>query len=478
MIPLRMLLMRRTLERSCRWTRDELAHHQARRLAELRQFVRERSPFYQRFHRGLEQAPLSALPVLTKATMMEHFDDLVTDRAVTLADTEGFLRSASATDLYRDRYVALATSGSTGLRGVVLYDPDEWLTALAMITRPMVWAGLRARIINRRRLAMIASTTPWHYSRRVTASLETRLIRSLQIDAAEPITTMVRQLNEWQPHVITIYPSVLRQLAEEQLAGRLHIHPGTISASAEVLPEETRRLVREAWGVQVFDTYGAKEYAPISGECLHGRKHLFEDEAIIEVVDDRGHPVPAGEAGERLLLTVFNRRTQPLIRYEISDMVRPRDGACECGRPFRMIESIEGRIEDILIFPARGGGTVPVPIHPNVFHHLLEAVPATGWQVRQDDDGVAVRLTGLQDQSVCLVLGVTIRQALEAHGALIRSVQVSAVDALERGQTGKAPLVLAKRRTVPRGRIRPRLRTSSAAAHEREYNAGLAESRS
>ena len=114
-----------------------------------------------------------------------------------------------------------------------------------------------------------------------------------------------------------------------------------------------------------------------------------------------------------------------------------------------MIESIEGRIEDILIFPARDGGTVPVSIHPNVFHHLLETVPATGWQVRQESDGVSVHLTGLQDQSVCTVLGNTIRQALEARGALIQSVRINAVEALERGQTGKAPLIVAKRRTFP-----------------------------
>jgi putative adenylate-forming enzyme len=422
-----------------------LAQRQAQRLATLRRFAMERSPFYQRFHRGLEREPLHALPVLTKATMMEHFDELVTDRAVRLADTEAFLRGDRALGLFRDRYVALATSGSTGRRGVVLFDPEEWMTALAMIIRPMAWAGLHARLVNRRRLAMIASTTPWHYSAHVTASLSSRLVPTLSLDASEPLTTMVQRLNEWQPHVLTVYPSVLRQLADEQLAGRLRIRLGTIASSAEVLPDDTRRRVREAWNLQVFDTYGATEYAPISAECAAGRKHLFEDEAIIEVVDERGRPVPSGELGDRLLLTIFNRRTQPLIRYEISDMVKPLDGACECGRPFRMIESIEGRIEDVLHFPARDGSTDAVSIHPNLFHHLLETVPATGWQVRQEEDGVSVLLIGLHDRSACAPLVESVRQALHDHGALVRSVQVSPVDALERGRTGKAPLILARR---------------------------------
>ena len=57
----------------------------------LRRFASKHSPFYQRFHRGLEQQPLQALPILTKGVMMEHFDDLVTDRAVRLADAEAFV---------------------------------------------------------------------------------------------------------------------------------------------------------------------------------------------------------------------------------------------------------------------------------------------------------------------------------------------------------------------------------------------------
>jgi putative adenylate-forming enzyme len=443
--PFFVIRKRRSLERTCAWTCDHLARQQQRRLAELRRFSMSRSPFYQRFHRGLEHAPLDALPVLTKATMMESFDELVTDRSIRLADAEAFLRSDRADGLFRDRYVALSTSGSTGRRGVFLFDPDEWLQALAMITRPMAWAGLRARLPKPPRLAMIASTTPWHYSTRVTASLSSRLLPTLRLDATEPVTSLVRQLNQWQPEVLTVYPSVLKQLADEQLAGRLRIPLRTIATSAEVLPDDTRRRVKQAWNLRVFDTYGATEYAPISAECSFGRKHLFEDEAIIEIVDDRGRPVPSGERGDRLLLTILNRRTQPLIRYEMSDMVRPIDGACECGRPFRLIDSIEGRVEDVLHFPARDGRGEPVSIHPNVFHQLLETVPASGWQVRQEKDGLSVLLTGLQDQSLGISISSSMRQVLEAQGALVESIRVTPVDALERGGTGKAPLILARR---------------------------------
>ncbi len=428
------------MERACRWTRPELERQQALRLAELRRFASDHSLFYRRFHGGLANRSLEQLPILTKGVMMENFDSLVTDRAIRLADAEAFLQGNRGGDLFLGRYVVLSTSGSTGRRGVFLFDPDEWLTALAMITRPMAWAGVSRGARKPPRSAMIASTTPWHYSTRISASLSSRLLPALRLDAAEPLTEMVRRLNEWQPEVLAVYPSVLKQLADEQIAGRLQIALRSVATSAEVLPEETRRRVREAWGLRVFDTYGATEYAPIAAECAYGRKHLFEDNAIIEIVDERGRPVPTGVRGDRLLLTVFDRRTQPLIRYEISDMVRPIAGGCECGRPFALIESIDGRIEDVLCFPRRGGGE-PVSVHPNVFHEVLETVPAAGWQVQQEGDGLLVRLAGLQDVSVCDRLSQSLRQTLERQNALAGAIRVRAVDSLERGPTGKAPLI-------------------------------------
>lgn len=100
-------------------------------------------------------------------------------------------------------------------------------------------------------------------------------------------------------------PSVLRQLADEQLAGRLHIEPRHVGTSAERLDEATRRRAHEAFGLHVFDTYGATEYAPIATECAAGSLHLLEDSAVIELVDDRGHAAPPGAPGARLLLTCW-----------------------------------------------------------------------------------------------------------------------------------------------------------------------------
>ena len=421
----RVLWRRRKLERSCRWTRTRLLSRQAEAVAGLRRFAAERSPFYRRFHQGLESRPLQDLPVLTKALLMENFDEVVTDRAVRLRDLESFLSSEAATGLFRGRYVVLATSGSTGFRGLFLFDPDEWLDALASILRPMLWAGAAPNPLKPPRVAMLTSTTSSHYSCRVSVALSSRFMPTLQLDAGEPIATMVARLNQWQPEFIGAYPSVLREIAGEQLAGRLRIQPRKIGSSGELLTDADRRRVREAWDLPVWDTYGCTEYTPIAAECAFGRKHLLEDGAVIEIERDR------------LLLTVLDRRTQPLIRYEVSDVVRSVEGDCECGRPFRMIEGIEGRVEDVLHF-----GTVQV--HPNRFHSVLETVPASGWQVIHEPDGLHVLLTGVRDPAAIDAVHRSVREMLVSAGAAVPAIRVSEVAQLHRGSTGKAPLILSR----------------------------------
>jgi phenylacetate-CoA ligase len=437
---LRVLIERTAQERSCQWTRSALLAHQAKSLAALRKFALDRSPFYREFHRGLENQPLEALPVLTKATMMERFDDIVTDRGVRLADAEAFLRTAG-TGLFRGRYVVLATSGSTGLRGVFLFNDREWIRAIAAITRPISWATPSRKSRRPPRAALIAAGAPWHYSARVGASLANRIAPALRLDAGTPLPDLVSRLNDWQPDALATYPSVLRQLAVEQLSGRLSIPLANIATSAEVLTADVRAVVRRAWSIEIRDTYGATEYAPIASECSEGRKHLFENGAVIEAADESGRPVPDGERGARLLLTVFGRYTQPLIRYELSDLVRIVEQPCPCGRPYRVVTAVEGREEDVLDFAGVNGQRISV--HPNRFHDALEQAAVTAWQIEQNPSGLVVRVVGADPAAAEAVEG-EIRSLLTDIGIEAPPIEVRSVESIERGASGKAPLIVAR----------------------------------
>ena len=66
-----------------------------------------------------------------------------------------------------------------------------------------------------------------------------------------------------------------------------------------------------------------------------------------------------GELRASPIVTDLWRTTQPIIRYRLNDVLRMSGERCPCGSPFRVIEAIEGRCDDILYFRAQDGAIRP-----------------------------------------------------------------------------------------------------------------------
>lgn len=427
------------------WTRSQLETHQAQGLRRLRDYAYAHSPFYQRFHRGLFDRPLPELPVITKAMLMEHFDELVTDRSIRLEAVREFAAARLEGRLFRDRYWVTATSGSSGQPGFFLFDEPEWLAIVASFARGQEWSGATVSLLRRRKMATVASISPWHMSSQVAATAKTWWTPSIRLPASDSLESIVQRLGEWQPDVLIAYASMARILADEQLAGRLHIQPSKTFTSSEVLTDETRRRVKAAWGDEPFNQYGATETADIAAEyktCRH--MHLFEDLVIVEVVDEHHRLVAPGTYGAKLLVTTLFSRTQPLIRYELNDSVRLGTETCPSGLPFAILESVQGRVEDTLRLPAASGDRIAVP--PLVFNRVMDILPVSGWQIVQGaDDGLTVLLSGVREGLVDAALSDSLREALTAQGVHTPSIQVQRVAVIPKTTSGKAPLIKAFR---------------------------------
>jgi hypothetical protein len=148
---------------------------------------------------------------------------------------------------FRGRSWVVATSGTTGRRGIFLWNLDEWITVLASYNRSLDWAGATAGLTRRLRMAVVSSTTPWHQSARVGATVRSPWIQTLRIDSGDPLDHILERLHRFQPQVLGGYASMLRLLASEQLAGRLTIAPEVVFGASEVQTGETRRRVEQAW---------------------------------------------------------------------------------------------------------------------------------------------------------------------------------------------------------------------------------------
>jgi phenylacetate-CoA ligase len=432
---------RRRLRRRDQWSRPRLLSYQAEALARLRAHAYDKSPFYQDFHAGLTHAPLSALPVLTKQRLMDNFDRLMTRPDVRLADVERYLAQLHGNELFNNRYFVSATAGTTGRRGIFLWDFAEWVQVVCSYNRAFDWAGSTAGLTHRVKTAVVSSTNPSHQSARVGASIHSRWVPTLRIDSGDDIASIVARLNGWQPEMLIGYASMLRLLAEEQLADRLTISPQFVFSASEVLTDSTRRLASTAWGRPPFNVYAATETSGIAAECgQHTGMHLFEDLVITEVVDADNRPVPPGQYGAKVLVTVLFSRTLPLIRYEMSDSLQLAAGHnCPCGRPYAVITGIQGRDQEALTFATANGQRRTV--QPLVFHHIMDRVTAAGWQVKQHGDELEVLLAQPRDLDHGALAGA-IHSALVGQGVQPPRIKLREVATIPRTAMGKAPLIV------------------------------------
>jgi len=440
-----LLFLRARWRRRDHWDTRRIAAHQERALGDLRRAAYAGSEFYRHHHAGLYDAPLAQLPPVTKTDLMNNFDQTVTVPGLRLAEVEDHLRAPLATGAdpgrpWRERWWVAATAGTTGRRGVFIWDRSEWATVLASYARANDWAGIPVGLTRPLRVGMVSSRVPTHQSAVVGASLRSRFVPTLRLDATSPLSETVAALNDFQPRLLVGYASVLRSLAAEQRAGRLAIAPQSVMSASEVLSEHAATEMLSAWGSAPFDVYAATETAGIASPCLFHRRHIYEDLVIVEPVDQGGMPVQQGTVGDRLLVTVLFSRTLPLIRYEMSDRADVGGRGCPCGRSFALLSQIEGRLEDVLLLPGLKG---QVSIHPNVFHNVLDEATIAGWQVIQEPSGLRVLLVGLAPSAAIEVVHAGVVSALTSAGVIGTQVDVQVVETIERTRLGKAPLVRA-----------------------------------
>ncbi len=443
---IKLLLLRREVHKRNKWTRRELEEHQNKALNELRQYAYENSPFYKEFHKGLMNNPLNELPILTKTLLMENWDIIVTDRHVKLDDVKTFLDGLKEEDigkLFQNKYYTVSTAGSTGLKGIFVYNEEEWLTVLASYARANDWAGLKVGLTKRLKIAVVSSRAPWHQSALVGATLPSSLVPTIRIDSNTKMDDIVAELNDFQPESLIAFAGMAKLLAQEQIVGNLNISPEAVFCASEVLTNEAKELIKKAWNVQPFNVYASTETAGIASECEdHNGMPIYEDMVVIEVVYENKNPVKPGEYGIKLLATVLFSRTLPLIRYEISDSVRLSSDKCTCACPFSSIDSIQGRAEDIIYLTSQNDNIVT--IQPVFFHRIMELASVAGWQIIQKPNNlIKVLIKNPEAEFKESRLIDVMKEELEKLGVKEPSVELEYVESFDKAVLGKTVLIKA-----------------------------------
>lgn len=402
-----------------------------------------------RFHRdrlpavGAQAFELESLPVMHKDDLVASFDAVVTDPRLTLPAVEEHVAGMQGPDpLLFGEYRVLTTGGTSGVTTYIPFDRSSWLSVLSPYVRFATTLGFAPRLFPRRRIAQITAGGPLHMTNRIAASNDSPAYATLRLDVTAPTASLVAALEQFQPDVLTGYPSVIAALAEEQRAGRLGIAPGWIFCGSEQLLPSARRAIREAWA-EPYDVYATTETGGVLAfECeRHDGLHIREETCIVEAVDADDRPVRDDEPAAGLLVTSWLNRTVPLIRYRLEDPVTVTSVPCACGRATRRILALDGRREDMVILPGVHGGSMPV--HPNHFEEAVEERPEVArYQVRQRRSGLTVSIVPRHGGGAEWTdeLAVALDTRLRALGAEPPEIRIELVDELERPASAGAKL--------------------------------------
>jgi len=272
------------------------------------------------------------LPPLTKAHIAEERDRIV-----------------SRPGRERDR-LAVRTGGSTGAP-LLLYN-DRSAPMAALWWRIYGWWGVHpsdnSAHIYRQVLTGAAKTkaaVEWWPTRQV--------VLNARGATEEDSQRFVEALRRLRPSLLVGYVEAVHAFARFVERTRALLPPLTaVSVTASVLHPGQRRYIEDVLRAPVFDTYRSAEVPWIAAECSRRTGlHVLADRRRVDVVDEHSEtPLPDGVTGA-LLVTDFDNRVFPIVRYRVGDRAQRLADVCPCGRSLTRIGPIDGRIADALHSP-------------------------------------------------------------------------------------------------------------------------------
>ncbi|MBC8951410.1 F390 synthetase-related protein [Xenorhabdus sp. PB62.4] len=382
-------------------SRQQLEQHQSRELAAFRRNVLTKSPYFASYG----DLPLAEYPLMNKAIMMENFDQMNTAGL----KRDELLECARLSEQSRDfkptvgKFSVGMSSGTSGQRGIFVISPKE----------RSIWAGtmlakmLPNGLFHGERVALFLRAGNNLYD-----SVQNRWISFRFFDLFADFNQQVQALVEYQPTIVVAPAQVLRALALKIQQGEVSLSPTKVISAAEVLEPQDRQLLENVFR-EVGEVYQATE-GFLACTCSQGTLHLNEEFLHIE-------PKWIDESRFNPIITDFTRETQPIVRYQLDDILVAKKTPCPCGNPALAIERIEGRSDDQLILPAHDGGTVSIFADP-CSRMIANTLPLTSdYRLTQTD--LLLRLEGDCDMAILQQCRSALTDYFAKQGADVNKIE-------------------------------------------------------
>ncbi len=349
------------LWRNPRRSADEIRARADEQLRRLLVHAGEHVPLYRNLWkkhgfdpRGVRTAQdLCAAPMVDKNAIVEAGDDAVDSR------------------LAGQPLDTMSTSGTSGRSITIRRVPKEMRLTRRSYLRSLMLVGGR----------------PWHRTLTMASTwlakkkgvIMSLIARAQYIHPKTPIDEQIRLLHETRAQYLIGQTGGLYLLAAELLRRGETFPLRIVGPTGATLMPMMRQAMRDAFKAEPRDLYGAVELGTVSWQCRHGSYHVDADRMVVEIVDEKGRPVPMGSAGQVVCTSLYGY-TMPLIRYKLLDVASMLPGKCPCGLPFPMMGPVQGRINDFLPTP-RGE-----LVSPHYLYHVFDHAgshPVKEWRIIQ-----------------------------------------------------------------------------------------------
>lgn len=282
--------------------------------------------------RSLED--FARLPVIDKPQIRAHFDQLIAHS-------------------HRDGLLYKTTGGSTGEPLRFGYTRESYDRRLAVMWRGYGWAGAR---LGQRTLYLWG--TPVGAQKRKDrlyhAAFNRHMLNAFEMSEAR-MAEYADAMDRYRPETIVSYVGPIIKMAEWLTANGRRIHrPMRVLSAAETLHDSQRKVIADAFGCPVYNTYGCREFMLIAAECeQHRGLHVNADHLCVELGASIGGPAGADAGGgpREIIVTDLHNYGMPLLRYVNGDLATAGAGTCACGRGLPLLASVDGRKLDALRTP-------------------------------------------------------------------------------------------------------------------------------
>lgn len=418
-------------------SRDELRAYQEKKLRPLVDWLYERCRYWKTQFQEIGAKPqdintledLAALPYVTKRSYAANMD---------ANPPYGDFLCYSEPEINQRGAILFRTTGTTGKQRWFINTHEGFQHFGDQGLRNLWCAGVRPgdKVMMTLPLSLWSAGWGFYYG--------CRKANITFIPAGPPYDSRTRLdiIADYRPTTVVLTPSYALALAASAQEHGIDLSKCGVKSlliAGEPFPETRRQKIEHAWGL----TYGAIEFAGITEggplymgcECRErAGMHLHEDAAIFEVIEVGGtRPVPVGQMGELVFTALDQRVMGTSFHYRTGDLVTATNEVCACGRTFRRINGIQGRVDDMI--KVRG-----VNIFPSAVEDLIRQIPGLS-----DDFMLVIEHVNNAD-----VVTIEVEPAVGVSDESMAALATQLEEHVRRVLNIRLPVRLAKKNSLPR----------------------------